>query len=100
MPAGPKELFAKSSSVKVPTASSPYSVIFTKTADGVTVTDFQGNVAKVSKADLGMGNARVHVIDKVLFSGGSHSQQTATFAEPRALGPVGNRGRSPCAVPC
>jgi uncharacterized surface protein with fasciclin (FAS1) repeats len=43
-----------------------------KTADGVTVTDFQGNVATVSSADLGSGNHRVHVIDKVLFSGESN----------------------------
>lgn len=68
--AGPKELFAKSDSVKVPTAIAPYDVVFKKTASGVTVTDFQGNVAKVLKADLGTGNTRVHVIDRVLYSGG------------------------------
>ncbi|WIA44464.1 hypothetical protein OEZ86_007211 [Tetradesmus obliquus] len=67
--AGPKELFAKGDSVIVPTASAPFKVKIDKTADGVTVTDYQGNVAKVVDADLGTGNARVHAIDKVLFSG-------------------------------
>jgi hypothetical protein len=55
--------------VIVPTASAPFKVKIDKTADGVTVTDYQGNVAKVMSADLGSGNARVHAIDKVLFSG-------------------------------
>uniref|UniRef100_A0A383WIZ7 FAS1 domain-containing protein n=1 Tax=Tetradesmus obliquus TaxID=3088 RepID=A0A383WIZ7_TETOB len=67
--AGPKELFAKGDSVIVPTASAPFKVKIDKTADGVTVTDYQGNVAKVVDADLGTNNARVHAIDKVLFSG-------------------------------
>jgi uncharacterized surface protein with fasciclin (FAS1) repeats len=43
-----------------------------KTADGVTVTDYQNNVAKVATADLGKGNHRVHAIDRVLFSGESN----------------------------
>jgi hypothetical protein len=73
-PAGPKELFASSDTVIVPTASAPYKVQVAKTADGVTVTDYQGNVAKVTSADLGSGNHRVHAIDKVLFSGESNTR--------------------------
>lgn len=69
----------------MPTASAPFKVKVSKTADGVTVTDYQGNVAKVVSADLGAGAHRVHAIDKVLFSGESNSGQTLVKHSPCLL---------------
>jgi len=40
-----------------------------KDAAGVTVRDMQGNVAKVSKGDLKVGDATIHLVDRVLLSG-------------------------------
>lgn len=67
--AGPAELFAKGDKVKVATAVAPFTLTFNKAGDAVTVTDTQGNVAKVMKANLGSANHQVHVVDKVLYSG-------------------------------
>jgi hypothetical protein len=55
--------------VKVATAVAPFTLTFNKAGDAVTVTDTQGNVAKVMKANLGSANHQVHVVDKVLYSG-------------------------------
>ena len=44
---------------------------FNKGASGVTVTDMQGNVARVGKADIKAGEATVHTVDRVLLSGKS-----------------------------
>lgn len=42
------------------------SLTVAKTADGVTVTDENGGVAKVTIADVNQSNGVIHVIDKVL----------------------------------
>ena len=42
------------------------SLTVTKSANGVTVTDARGNVAKVTTADVAIENGVVHVIDRVL----------------------------------
>ncbi|WIA21607.1 hypothetical protein OEZ85_000792 [Tetradesmus obliquus] len=60
--------------LRVMTAAEPYSVT-TKQASKAgkpqqwLVRDVQGNIAQVTTADLGEGGHRVHVIDRVLYSG-------------------------------
>jgi uncharacterized surface protein with fasciclin (FAS1) repeats len=41
-------------------------IVVTKTSEGVTVTDFEGNVSNVIMADVAIENGVVHVIDAVL----------------------------------
>jgi len=59
-------------------------VTFNKGPNGVTVTDIQGNTAKVTKADVKVGDAIIHGIDKVLLSDKTFTSLSAALAFHKA----------------